>query len=234
MKPSEASIVVTGTSRGLGLQFVNTLLGRGWNVFGCSRGPSEVKHERYQHFEIDVADEKGVVHMFAAVRKSGKPLYAALNNAGTASMNHVLTTPFETMKKLFAVNVFGTMLCSREAAKQMVLRKQGRIINFGSVAVPYSLEGEAVYTASKAAVEAYTKVLAREMGDYGITCNSVSPNPVKTDLIAGVPQEKMTRLINRQSIKRYGEYEDVLRVVDFLLDPANTFTTGQVIYLGGP
>ena len=124
MNPSEASIVVTGASRGLGLQFVNTFLGRGWNVFGCSRGPSEVKHERYQHFEIDVAHEKGVVHMFAAVRKSGKPLYAAVNNAGAASMNHVLTTPFDTMQKLFSVNVFGTMLCSREAAKQMVLCKR--------------------------------------------------------------------------------------------------------------
>lgn len=234
MKPNEASIVVTGTSRGIGLQLTSTLLERGWHVFGCSRGPSDVRHERYQHFEIDVADEKGVVHMFAAVRKSGKPLYAALNNAGAASMNHVLTTPLETMKKLFSVNVFGTMLCSREAAKQMVLRKQGRIINFGSVAVPYSLEGEAVYTASKAAVEAYTKVLARELGDHGITANSISPNPVKTDLIAGVPRDKMQRLINRQSIKRYGEFEDVLRVVDFLLDSANTFITGQVIYLGGP
>jgi 3-oxoacyl-[acyl-carrier protein] reductase len=234
MNPSEASIVVTGASRGLGLQFVNTFLGRGWNVFGCSRGPSEVKHERYQHFEIDVAHEKGVVHMFAAVRKSGKPLYAAVNNAGAASMNHVLTTPFDTMQKLFSVNVFGTMLCSREAAKQMVLCKQGRIINFGSIAVPYSLDGEAVYTASKAAVETYTKVLARELGEYGITANAVSPNPVKTDLIAGVPQEKLQALINRQSIRRFGEFQDVLRVVDFLLDPANTFTTGQVIYLGGP
>lgn len=234
MNPKEASIVVTGASRGIGLQLANTLLERGWWVFGCSRGPSDVKHDRYQHFEIDVADEKGVCHLFGEVRKSRKPLYAVLNNAGTASMNHVLTTPYETMKKLFAVNVFGTMLCSREGAKQMVLRKNGRIINFGSVAVPYSLEGESVYTASKSAVEAYTKVLAREMGDYGVTANAISPNPVKTDLIAGVPQDKMQRLINRQSIKRYGEYEDVLRVVDFLLDPANTFVTGQIIYLGGP
>lgn len=234
MKPQDSAIVITGSSRGIGLGLANVMLERGWHVFGCSRGPSEVQHERYQHYEIDVADEKGVVHLFGGVRKSGKPLYAVLNNAGTASMNHVLTTPFETMKKLFAVNVFGTMLCSREGAKLMLRHKMGRIINFGSVAVPYSLEGEAVYTASKSAVEAYTKVLAREMGEHGITANSVSPNPVKTDLIAGVPVEKMTRLINRQSIKRYGEFEDVLRVVDFLLDPENTFVTGQVIYLGGP
>lgn len=234
MSTSDKAMVITGTSRGLGLQMTQTMLERGWWVFGCSRGPSETKHERYQHFELDVADEKAIAHMFAAVRKSGKQLFAVLNNAGTASMNHVLTTPLSTMHKLFSVNVFGTMLCSREAAKLMLKHGEGRIINFGSVAVAYSLEGEAVYTASKAAVESYTKVLAREMGYHGITANSVSPNPVKTDLIAGVPDDKMQRLVDRQSIKRYGEYEDVLRVVDFLLDEKNTFTTGQVIYLGGP
>lgn len=234
MIPSEAAVVITGASRGLGLDLTKTMLDRGWWVFGCSRGPSNLAHERYRHVEIDVADEKGVARLFAGVRKSGKPLYAVLNNAGTASMNHVLTTPLGTMEKLFAVNVIGSMLCSREGAKQMLRRGNGRIINFGSVAVAYSLEGEAVYTASKAAVEAYTKVLARELGVHGITANAVSPNPVKTDLIAGVPEEKMQRLIDRQSIKRYGEFADVLRVVDFFLDPENTFVTGQVIYLGGP
>lgn len=227
-------MVITGTSRGIGLQLVETFLERGWRVFGCSRGPSDLKHERYEHFEVDVGDEKAVVNMFGAVRRSGVPLTALLNNAGSASMNHVLTTPVETMEKLFRVNTLGTMLCTREAAKMMVLRRQGRIINFGSVACSYALEGEAVYVATKAAVEAYTRVVARELGDYGVTVNAISPNPVKTDLIAGVPQAKMTALVNRQSIKRYGEYQDILQVVDFLLDDRTTFTTGQVIYLGGP
>ena len=228
------SIVITGTSRGIGLQLVQTFLERGWTVFGCSRGPSDVKHKCYTHFVMDVADEKAVVNLFGAVRKSGVPLYALLNNAGSASMNHVLTTPVSTMEKLWRVNTLGTMICCREAAKQMVLRKRGRIVNFGSVAVSYALEGEAVYVATKAAVEAYTRVVARELGDHGITVNAISPNPVKTDLIAGVPQAKMTALVNRQSIKRYGEFKDILAAIDFLLHPDTDFTTGQTIYLGGP
>jgi len=172
--------------------------------------------------------------MFAAVRKSGVPLYAVINNAGSASMNHMLTTPVVTMEKLWRVNVLGTMICCREAAKIMVRLRRGRIVNCGSVAVPWSLEGESVYTATKAAVEAYTKVIARELGDSGVTVNAVSPNPVKTDLIAGVPVEKMDRLVARQSIKRYGTVEDVLRVVDFFLHPGSDFVTGQIVYLGGP
>jgi 3-oxoacyl-[acyl-carrier protein] reductase len=231
---SGESIVVTGASRGIGRSLVETFLGRGWTVFGCSRGPSEVRHARYAHFELDVADERAVVGMFAAVRKSAAPLRALVNNAGTASMNHALTTPVSTMKRLWEVNVLGTMICSREAAKQMVLRREGRIVNCGSVAVPWSLEGESVYTATKAAVEAYTRVLARELGEHGVTVNTVSPNPVKTDLIAGVPVEKMERLVRRQSIQRYGTFEDVLAVIDFFLAPGSAFVTGQTVYLGGP
>jgi 3-oxoacyl-[acyl-carrier protein] reductase len=228
------SILVTGSSRGVGLGLAEAYLGRGWRVFGCSRGGPDLNHPCYTHFELDVADEKAVVGMFAAIRKSGAPLFALVNNAGTASMNHMLTTPVGTMRKLWDVNVLGTMICSREAAKQMVLRKRGRIVNCGSVAVPWALEGESVYTATKAAVEAYTKVLARELGDYGVTVNAVCPNPVKTDLIAGVPTEKMDRLVARQSIKRYGTIEDVLAVVDFFLNEAAGFVTGQTLYLGGP
>jgi len=234
MSDAAGTIVITGTSRGIGLSLVHTFLERGYTVFGCSRGPSDVSHGRYRHYELDVTDEKSVLRMFRDVRHAGAPLTALLNNAGTASMNHCLTTPMATVSHVFGVNVNGTILFCREAGKQMMMQRRGRIVNFGSVAVPYALEGEAVYTASKAAVEAYTRVIAREFAEFGVTVNAVAPNPVKTDLIAGVPDEKMDALVARQSIKRYGTYEDVLRVVDFFLDPDNDFVTGQVIYLGGP
>lgn len=232
--PTPQTMVVTGTSRGLGRSIVDYYLERGWTVFGCARGASDLEHERYTHTQLDVGDERAVAAMFGLVRRAEKPLYAVLNNAGMASMNHMLTTPGSTIEKLFRVNVLGTVLCSREAAKLMVPRKQGRIVNFGSVGVPYALEGEAAYVASKAAVQAYTKTIANELGDYGVTANNVSPNPIKTDLIAGVPEEKMQRLVNRQAIKRYGTVEDVLAAVDFLLAPESSFITGQTIYLGGP
>jgi 3-oxoacyl-[acyl-carrier protein] reductase len=148
-------------------------------------------------------------------------------------MNHALTTPAATMEQVFRANALGTMLCSREAAKQMVMSQTGRIVNFGSIALALSLEGESAYVAAKGAVVAYTRVLARELGPKRITVNAIGPNPIKTDLIAGVPKEKLDRLVSRQAIPRYGTVQDVLRVIDFFIAPENDLVTGQVIYLGG-
>ncbi|MBR1885230.1 MAG: SDR family oxidoreductase, partial [Schwartzia sp.] len=134
---------------------------------------------------------------------------------------------------VFSTNTVGTFLFCREAAKLMRKAHYGRIVNFATVATPLKLEGEAVYAASKAAIVSLTQTLAREYADFGVTVNAVGPTPIKTDLIRGVPMDKMDRLIARQAIQRYGTYEDVENAIDFFLRKESDFITGQVIYLGG-
>lgn len=227
------TIVITGTRKGIGRFLAETFLERGWTVVGCSRGGSDLSHDAYSHFELDVSDEKAVVAMMQAVRRSHGSVDALLNNAGIASMNHALLTPGATVERIFQTNVFGTFLFCREAAKLMARKKKGRIVNFATVATPLKLEGEAVYAASKAAVVSLTEVLAREVAQMGITVNAVGPTPVPTDLVGSVPEEKMTALIQRQAIWRYGTMEDVLNVCDFFLQDSSDFVTGQTLYLGG-
>ncbi|MEM7724466.1 MAG: SDR family oxidoreductase [Pseudomonadota bacterium] len=227
------TIAITGTRKGIGLFLAETFLERGWTVVGCSRGASDLDHPNYSHFELDVSDERAVVKMMQSVRRTHGGLDALLNNAGIASMNHALLTPGATMERVFQTNVFGTFLFCREAAKLMGRKKFGRIVNFATVATPLKLEGEAVYAASKAAVVSLTEVLAREVAEMGITVNAVGPTPVPTDLVGAVPEEKMTALIARQAINRYGTMEDVLNVCDFFLSERSDFVTGQTIYLGG-
>ena len=106
-------------------------------------------------------------------------------------------------------------------------------MNFSTVAVPLKLEGEAAYVASKAAVEGLTNVLAREFAEFGVTVNAVGPVPIATDLIRAVPDDKIGALVERQPIKRLGEMDDVVNVVDFFVSENSGFVTGQCIYLGG-
>ncbi len=225
--------IVTGSRKGLGKHIAERLLAAGWRVEGCSRRPAEWSAEGYTHHELDVSDEAAVVRMVReTVARHGR-LDALINNAGIAGMNHLLLTPRSAADKMFQTNFVGSFLFLREAAKAMSRQKRGRIVNFSTVAAALDLEGEAVYAASKAAVESLTRVAARELGASGITVNAVGPTPVATDLIKLVPEAKIQELVRRQAIPRLGREEDVWNVVDFFLRPESAFVTGQVVYLGG-
>ncbi|MBI5267148.1 MAG: SDR family oxidoreductase [candidate division Zixibacteria bacterium] len=225
--------LITGTRKGIGRFLVGHYLAKGHTVVGCSRENPDWQAEGYAHYRADVADEKAVLAMFSDVGKRFGRLDHLINNAGIASMNHVLLTPMETVHAVLNTNVVGTFLFCREAARLMQKRKHGRIVNFSTVATPLKLEGEAVYAASKAAIVSLTEVLARELAPLGITVNAVGPTPVETDLIRTVPKEKMDRLLSRQAIPRFGTFEDIANVIDFYLRPESGFVTGQNLYLGG-
>ena len=226
-------MVISGTSKGIGRFLVEHYTSLGYQVIGCSRSEAEYSIDNYQHFCLDVSNEKEVKKMFSQIRKNYGRLDILINNAGIASMNHILLTPINTVNKILNTNVVGTFLFCREAAKIMKKNHNGRIINFATVATPLKLEGEAIYASSKAAVESLTQVIARELSDFGITVNAIGPTPVKTDLIRSVPKEKMDALISMQAIKRYGEFVDISNVIDFYIKPESNFITGQIIFLGG-
>ena len=227
------TIVITGTRKGIGQALAQHYVSEGWRVAGCSRGEASIKHVNYRHFELDVSDENAVVEMARTLHSDYGQVEALLNNAGIASMNHALLTPASTVNRILQTNVLGTFLFCREMAKLMRRAKNGRIVNFTTVAHPLNLEGEAIYAASKAAVESLTRILARELAELRITVNAIGPTPIETDLIRGVPQAKMDALIARQAIQRLGEVRDVINAVDFYLREESNFITGQVLYLGG-
>lgn len=226
-------IVITGTSKGIGNYLANYYLARNNIVVGCSRREPDIDNGNYSHFKLDVADEKAAVNMVRSVYNEHKRIDVLINNAGIALMNHLVLTPVKKAESILKTNYLGTVILTREVAKIMMKKKQGRIINFSSVAVPLLLQGEAVYASAKAAVETFTKISARELADFNITVNAVAPTPVKTDLIRNVPAEKIDELIGRQVIKRFGKFEDISNITDFFIRPESSFITGQIIYLGG-
>ena len=226
-------VLITGTSRGIGNYVARELLSQGHTVIGFSRSECDITEKSYKHFYVDITDEGQVMQALGHVRKLFGYIDVLINNAGIASMNHFCLTPLETAKKVMNVNFFGTFLMTRECAKLLKKSSNARIINYSTVAVPLNLAGEASYAASKAAIESLTRTTAKELAGWGITVNAVGPVPVKTDLIAGVPEDKLEGLLSHQAIKRYGEKEDVMNVIRFYMLPESSFITGQVIYLGG-
>lgn len=225
--------LVTGSRKGIGKYLAEHYVRQGHRVVGCSRNPADWTLSGYCHQTLDVADEPAVQRLFAGIRREYGRLDHLVNNAGVAAMNHALLTPLSTLQKVLSTNVVGTFLFCREAAKLMSRARYGRIVNFTTVAVPLKLEGEAAYVASKAAVLSLTEVLAREFAEFGVTVNAVGPTPIDTDLIRGVPKEKIDRLLERQAIRRLGTLEDVANAVDFFLRKESGFVTGQSLYLGG-
>ena len=226
-------IIITGTRKGIGRYLTEQYLQEGDIVYGCSRRICDIEHPNYHHTRLDVSDEAEVVSFVRNVYKNHKRIDVLINNAGCASMNHFLLTPYDTAKKVFNTNFFGTFLMCREVAKFMVKAKSGRIVNYSTVAVALNLHGELVYSASKAAIEQLTRVLADEIGESGVTVNAVGPTPIDTDLIKNVPENKLQDLLSHQCIKRFGQFEDVKNVIDFFLKPESNFITAQTIYLGG-
>lgn len=226
-------LAITGTHKGIGKHLAEYYLSLGHTVAGCSRHESSITHELYTHCIADVQSDSQVSDFAGIIRKKLGHADALINNTGTASMNHFMMTPMNTAVNIMDVNYFGSLRCIREFVGLLRKSEHPRIVNFSSVAVPLSLEGELAYSSSKVAVENMTRVLARELADFGITVNAVGPNPIATDLIRNVSERKIQSLLNRQAVHRAGRFEDVINVIDFYLRPESDMITGQVIYLGG-
>ena len=148
-------------------------------------------------------------------------------------MNMFIGTPTETMARLINVNLLGTMAVTKALAPALIKRKQGRIINFSTIAVPLGIAGETSYAASKGGVETFSRAVARELSPYGITVNTVAPGPIATNLTAKVPSDKIQKIVDQQIIPIHATPEDVWNIVSLLLSPQANMISGEVLHVGG-
>jgi len=224
--------LITGTSQGLGLALAERLLADGWIVHGFARGAQTITHERFRTHAVDVTDESAVRAAVATIAESGR-IDLLINNAGAASMNALLLTPGAIAESLMRVNYLGTFHCLQAVGKVMVRQRAGRIVNVTTVAVPLSLEGEAAYVASKAAVEALTKVAAKELAASGIIVSAVGFGPIDTVLTRAVPKAALAK-INDAIGRPQGTTMD--QAVDFFMSrlSAPDLKSGSVEYFGQP
>ena len=220
--------LITGSSQGLGRGLSERLLTEGWTVHGFARGKQTIAHVHLHGHAVDVTDESAVRTAVASVATAGR-IDLLVNNAGAASMNALLLTPGETAERLMRVNYLGTFHCLQAVGKVMVRQRGGRIVNLTTVAVPLSLEGEAAYVASKAAVEALTQVAAKELASAGVIVTAAGFGPIDTKLTRAVPKAALAKI--NAAIGR-PEGTTMEQAVDFLLAHLRSAETGKVEYLG--
>jgi 3-oxoacyl-[acyl-carrier protein] reductase len=234
--------IVTGASRGIGAAVAERLGRDGFSVIVNYSGSVEAADALVRKIQegggralavkADVSDARAVREMFETTVAKFGGVDVLVNNAGIMMQSNVADTDDASFDKQIAINLKGTFNALREGAKR--LRAGGRIINFSSSVVGLLQPTYAVYAGTKAAVEAMTSVLAKELRGRNITVNAVAPGPTATDLfLKGKPQAVIDHLAKLAPLERLGEPADIARAVSFLAGPDGAWINGQVLRANG-
>ena len=225
-------IIITGGSRGIGAAAVRAFCARGDAVTFFyekedERAQAVARETGARAIRCDVSDEQAVSAAFAGLGGAD----VLINNAGIADYALINAISPERWRRLFAVNVDGAFYCIRAALPYMLQRQSGCIINVSSMWGQIGASCEAAYSATKGAILALTKALAKELGPSGIRVNAVAPGVIRTDMCANVDPAVMEELRQQTPIERLGTPEDIAGAMLYLADA--DFVTGQVLPVNG-
>lgn len=232
--------LVTGGSRGIGRAIAEQLASAGASVAvvarsqeGAEAAAAELPGGGHRGYECDVADEAGVNALVRAVETDLGSLDILVNNAGITEDNLLLRLKDADWERVMDVNLKGAFHTIRAAARGMMRRRDGRIINITSVVGVAGNAGQANYAAAKAGLIGLTKSVAKELASRGILCNAVAPGFIETEMTAVLGDAVREELQGQSALGRLGTPEDVAAVVRFLAGPGAGYITGQVIVVDG-
>ena len=231
--------LVTGAGKGIGKAITKKLIEENYFVIALDidekngkRLIAEFGKNKLCFAKADICKEKTVLSLFEKIIKDYKKIDVLVNNAGIIRDNMIWNMTVEDFDMVMNINLRGTWLMCREAAKIMKKQNDGRIVNIASRAW-LGNRGQSNYSASKAGIVALTRVLALELGKHNVLVNAVAPGLIDTPLSQKLEKDVLQKLIEAQPTKSMGKPEDVANMVAFLASEKTQFITGQTIYVDG-
>jgi 3-oxoacyl-[acyl-carrier protein] reductase len=236
-------IVVTGASKGIGRAICRAFAGPDRDIYFNYASDSAGAEETLKliteaggqgkYFQVNVADEESVKSFFDQVIKETGRLDVLVNNAGITRDGLLVRMKEKDWDDVMNVNLKGTFLCSKIAAKTMIKQHGGRIINLSSVVGASGNPGQANYVAAKSGIMGLTRALAKELASRNITVNAVAPGYVQTEMTAALSEKAREAMISQIPLGRAATPEDVAGAVLFLASKAAAYITGQIIHVNG-
>ena len=236
------TVVVTGASKGIGRAVAKEFANNGYNVVICyNKSVSDAQQllnevsqtTRAIAVKVDVSNEDDVKNMVEITKKTFGNIDVLVNCAGVSDTRLLIDSTKDDYDFVFDTNMRGTYNTCKLVGREMLSNQSGKIINISSI---WGLRGgscESVYSASKGAIIAFTKALAKELGPNGINVNVVAPGFIQTDMTKNVTEEIRQEIMDNSALGRLGTPEDVAGVVSFLASEKSNFITGQVISVDG-
>jgi len=234
------NVIVTGGSRGLGLAMGRTLAAAGYRVIAVARGSTEELeassraaadsgHGAIEFRACDLSDLGNIAPFVKALRADFGPLYGLVNNAGLGTSGLLSTMRDQDIQKLVQLNTVSPMILSKYVVRSMMAQRNGRIINIASIVASTGYSGLSVYSATKASLIGFTRSLAREVGQLGITVNALAPGFVATEMTQELDEAQRQQIARRSAMKRMPDPIDVARSVEFLLGDGGRNVTGTTL-----
>lgn len=237
------TVLITGASRGIGKEIAIKFAQNGYNVvinYLSSEKKAVALSKQLSKYncrtllcKADVSDDEQVKKMVTSVIKTFGRIDVLVNNAGVALSKILQETKASEIQKVFGVNTFGTINCTKAVLPYMIKEKQGKIINISSIWGKVGASMETVYSASKGAVIAFTKAVAKEVAPSNISVNCVCPGVIETDMLKNYSADEKNELKYNTPMMRLGSVEDIANAVYFLATDKSNFITGQILTVDG-
>ena len=230
-------VLVTGASRGIGLEAAKHFSKEGYKVIGSSRGDFNlgelIGDESAISVQLDLMSKESIKNLFADLKSEDLLPSVLVNNAGITKDQLFLRMKDEDWDDVIETNLNGLFRVTKAFIKPMVKNKFGRVINISSVAGLMGNAGQVNYSSSKSAMVGFSRSLAKELGSRNITSNVVAPGFIETDMTTFLNNDEKVEVSKNIPMKRFGTVKDVAKCIVFLASDEANYITGQTISVDG-